>query len=319
MAVTEDLVTMVKYIFQEKIELQGSPLFIVGESYGGKIACLLGLALSKQIASGGLKLNLQGVALGDSWISPVDYVLSWGPVLRTMSRVDGNQEKVIYRQAKEIESLVNKGAFGDATASWDNLQFTIQEFASNVDFYNILIDESQDNSLETTFSGSFAKRIVSMNLKRLKTLAQSPPDLESKMNGPIRNKLKIIPPSVSWAEISDTVFDALRDVFMKDVIEQVDELLSTGVNVTIYNGQVDLICATLGTEAWVEKLKWSGLQTFNAAPRKSLMSCNSSDLTAAFVKSYENLSFYWILLAGHMVPVDQPCMALEMIGMITSR
>ncbi|KAI3497388.1 hypothetical protein L1887_39958 [Cichorium endivia] len=35
----------------------------------------------------------------------------------------------------------------------------------------------------------------------------------------------------------------------------VDELLSKGVNVTVFNGQLDLLCATKWTEAWIKKLK----------------------------------------------------------------
>lgn len=34
--------------------------------------------------------------------------------------------------------------------------------------------------------------------------------------------------------------------FMKPVVDIVDQLLSAGVNVTIYNGQLDLIVDTMG-------------------------------------------------------------------------
>lgn len=33
---------------------------------------------------------------------------------------------------------------------------------------------------------------------------------------------------------------------MKPVVDVVDQLLSTGVNVTVYNGQLDLIVDTMG-------------------------------------------------------------------------
>lgn len=59
----------------------------------------------------------------------------------------------------------------------------------------------------------------------------------------------------SWSESSGVVFNALGEDFMKDTINEVDELLAAGVNVTIYSGQLDLICCTTGTEAWVQKLK----------------------------------------------------------------
>ncbi|KAL1827725.1 hypothetical protein ACET3Z_006137 [Daucus carota] len=45
----------------------------------------------------------------------------------------------------------------------------------------------------------------------------------------------------------------LHKNFMKPRINEVDELLAKGVNVTNYSGQLDLICSTKGTEAWVAK------------------------------------------------------------------
>ncbi|KAE9461300.1 hypothetical protein C3L33_06797, partial [Rhododendron williamsianum] len=80
-------------------------------------------------------------------------------------------------------------------------------------------------------------------------------DIDSLMNGSIRKKLKIIPENVTWGGQSDQVFISLAGDFMKPRISEVDELLAKGVNVTVYNGQLDLICATKGTEAWVDKLK----------------------------------------------------------------
>ncbi|KAK7287107.1 hypothetical protein RIF29_00154 [Crotalaria pallida] len=62
-------------------EQHASPLFIVAESYGGKFAVTLELSAFKAIQDKKLKLVLGGVALGDSWISPEDFVLSWGHLL----------------------------------------------------------------------------------------------------------------------------------------------------------------------------------------------------------------------------------------------
>nr|ACU23827.1 unknown [Glycine max] len=104
---------------------------------------------------------------------------------------------------------------------------------------------------------------------------------------------------------------------MRPRINEVDELLTKGVNVTVYNGQVDLICSTKGTEAWVHKLKWEGLKIFLAKDRTPLYCGSDKSTTKGFVKSYKNLYFYWILKAGHFVPTDQPCVALDMVGAIT--
>ncbi|TVU46729.1 hypothetical protein EJB05_06281, partial [Eragrostis curvula] len=89
-----------------------------------------------------------------------------------------------------------------------------------------------------------------------------------------------------------------------------------GVDITVYNGQLDVICSTIGAESWVQKLKWDGLSSFLSAPRQPLY-CGPTKATKAFVRSYKNLHFYWILGSGHFVPYEQPCIALSMIGSIT--
>ncbi|KAF4346969.1 hypothetical protein G4B88_009810, partial [Cannabis sativa] len=49
--------------------------------------------LQKIIEARKLKLKLGGVALGDSWISPEDFVFSWGPLIKDVSRLDDNRFK----------------------------------------------------------------------------------------------------------------------------------------------------------------------------------------------------------------------------------
>ncbi|KAI7729703.1 hypothetical protein M8C21_012381, partial [Ambrosia artemisiifolia] len=170
------------------------------------------------------------------------------------------------------------------------------------DFYNFLLDSGMD---PVSMAATEAVRATPRKryLRYLDSLTTSPDengDLGLLMEGAIRKKLGIIPNDVNWGGQSDLV----------------DELLNKGVNVTIYNGQLDVICSTKGTEAWVKKLKWDGLKTFLNTDRTPLY-CGDDLITKGFTKSYRNLHFYWILEAGHFVPVDQPCIALEMVGNIT--
>ncbi|RZC90887.1 hypothetical protein C5167_028725 [Papaver somniferum] len=89
-AAAADLTTLLRKLFNKNEQLQKSPLYVVGESYGGKFAVTLGLSVVKAIKTGHLKLKFGGVALGDSWISPQDYAFSWGPLLKDLSRLDSN-------------------------------------------------------------------------------------------------------------------------------------------------------------------------------------------------------------------------------------
>ncbi|KAK4358647.1 hypothetical protein RND71_020876 [Anisodus tanguticus] len=313
-----DLTTLLIKNFNRNQTLQQSPLYIVAESYGGKYAVTLALSALKAIQSGKLKLKLGGVVLGDSWISPEDFVLSWGPLLKDVSRLDGNGLQKSNSVAKKIKQQIDAGQFEAATDSWRELENVISDNSNSVDFYNFMLDSGMDPLALTSseLSQVIAVKRYSRYLQSSRITPGNDVDLDSLMNGAIRKKLKIIPQTVSWGEQSDSVFNALYGDFMKPRINEVDELLSKGVNVTVYNGQLDLICATKGTEAWVEKLKWEGLKTFLNMERKPIY-CGGDKGTKAFTKSYKNLHFYWILGAGHFVPVDQPCVALDMIASIT--
>uniref|UniRef100_A0ACD5WSK0 Uncharacterized protein n=1 Tax=Avena sativa TaxID=4498 RepID=A0ACD5WSK0_AVESA len=294
--VVADATELLKVLTIEIPTLQTSPLYLVGESYGGKLASMIGVSMARAIHAGTLKLSLGGVVLGDSWISPGDFALSYAQVLHGVSRLDGN----IITPANKIAATVNEeiaaGQFAKAYTTWVKLVDLIDSKSSSVNWENILLDATI-----TTQSGR-------------KTIGDI-------MNGVIRKKLKIIPKDVVWQAASLPVNNALDNVFMKPAINEVEELLEYGVDVTIYNGQLDLICSTMGVEAWVNKLKWDGLKNFLSLPRQEMLVCDSamhcSPSINGFHKSYKNLHFYWILGSGHRVPVDQPDTALMMIGQIT--
>ncbi|KAL0417657.1 UNVERIFIED_CONTAM: Serine carboxypeptidase-like 51 [Sesamum radiatum] len=293
-----DLTTLLIEVFNRNQRLQRSPLYIVAESYGGKYAVTLGLSALNAIQTGRLKLKLGGIALGDTWISPEDFVFSWGPLLKDVSRLDNNGLIKSNSLAEQIKRQIDAGKFVEATDSWSQLEDVISSSSNSVDFYNFLLDSGMDpvSLTASELSQQIAIKRYSRYLNSLRSTPGGEGDLDSLMNGEIKKKLKIIPSDVQ--------------------IHEVDELLAKGVNLTIYSGQLDVICSTKGTEAWVEKLKWDGLRSFLSMERRA-MYCGEEKITKGFTKSYRNLHFYWILGAGHFVPVDQPCVALSMIGSTT--
>nr|XP_027106934.1 serine carboxypeptidase-like 51 [Coffea arabica] len=315
-----DGTTLLIEVFNKNETLQKSPLYIVAESYGGKFAVTLALSALNAIQAGKLKLNLGGVALGDSWISPEDFTSSWGPLLKDVSRLDNNGLQKSDSLALQIKQQIAAGKMSEATDTWSALEGLISHYSNNVDFYNFLLDSDEDPLSLTAASVELKQEISLKRYSRyLQTLRSTPggeADLDKLMNGPIKKKLKIIPQNLTWGEQSNQVFAALQGDFMSPRISEVDELLAKGVNVSIYNGQLDLICATKGTNAWVEKLKWDGITNFLNTDRTPLY-CGGEKSTKGFTKSYRNLHFYWILKAGHFVPAEQPCVALSMIGNIT--
>ncbi|KGN46896.1 serine carboxypeptidase-like 51 [Cucumis sativus] len=318
-----DMTTLLTKVSNNTIGLHNTPFYIFAESYGGKFAVTLALSLLRSIQAGHLKLNLRGVALGDSWISPEDFTSSWGPLLHDLSRIGSVAHQISNEIALEISDQIKKGMYDNATVSWNNLEDFIVTRSNGVDFYNFMLDDDMDPVVSTTINIE-SNSIDSMKLKGRKPSFFSyknykpggEGNLDALMNGPIKQKLKIIPPDVTWGGQSDKVFEFFTADFMKPRINEVDELLAKGVNVTIYNGQVDLICCTKGVEAWINKLKWNELKSFLNTERIPLF-CGKEKGTKGFIRSHKNLNFYWILGAGHFVPVDQPCVTLNMVSAIT--
>nr|CAB3495706.1 unnamed protein product [Digitaria exilis] len=278
-----DATTLLKALVKELPTLQSSPLFLVAESYGGKYAATLGASVARAIRSGKLKINLAGVALGDSWISPEDFTLSYTPLLLSVSRLDDNAGDEAKKKAEDVKRQIEAGQFADAQGSWSDLLDFISTKSGNVDLYNFLLDSGMDPVSADTPTGSSPSSVQAlMYATYLGSQDSDSNTIDGIMNGAIKEKLKIVPKNLKWVEVS----------------QKVDELLSYGINVTVYNGQLDVICSTNGAEAWVQKLKWDGLKSFLSLPRQSLY-CGQSKGTKAFVRSYKNLHFYWILGAGH--------------------
>ncbi|CAM0873466.1 unnamed protein product [Alopecurus aequalis] len=308
-----DMTMLLKALVKELPTLrQGSPLFLVAESYGGKYAATLGVSVVRAVRAGELKLTLGGVALGDSWISPEDFASSYGTLLFDVSRLDINGADHANKDAQVVKQQIAAGQFRQAQNTLNKMFQRILVNSGNVDVYNFLLDTGMNPVADASAASPSAPK-YSRYLESKLSVGDSILDA---MNGAIKQKLKIIPKDLVWQAQSYTVYYALINDFMKPRIEEVDELLSYGVNVTVYNGQLDVICSTVGAEAWVQKLKWDGLKNFLSLPRQPLY-CGSAKATKGFVRSYKILHFYWILGAGHFVPVDQPCIALDMIGNIT--
>ncbi|CAK6976597.1 retinoid-inducible serine carboxypeptidase [Scomber scombrus] len=311
--VASDMLVLLQHFFTERAEFQSIPFYIFSESYGGKMAAAISMELTKAIAQGKVKCNFAGVALGDSWISPLDSVMTWGPYLYTTSLLDDNGLNDVSSAAKAVKEAVEQEQFQKATELWSVMETVVEQNTNGVNFYNILTQQP-DEKLTSSAGEDFISLQARRHIRPLHSQS-----LSELMNGPIRKKLGIIPQNVTWGGQAEAVFSYMSGDFMKPVVDIVDQLLSAGVNVTVYNGQLDLIVDTMGQEMWVKRLKWDGLSGFNNLKWTALDDPVSPGVTGAFCKNYKNFAFYWILKAGHMIPSDQGPMALQMMKMITQQ
>ncbi|KAJ3666368.1 hypothetical protein Zmor_001812 [Zophobas morio] len=301
--IADDFVVLLQGFYEAVPKLKKTPLYIFCESYGGKMTAEIALVVDQAIKAGTLDVQLLGIGLGDSWISPVDSVLTWGPYLLSVGAVDQNGYEQIQESAEATKAAFDEGDYSKSTDLWVSTEMLILSLTDNIDFYNILTKvgdvwgrKSKSINFVTGYQINFFAKIIKPFLTD---------DVDDKidvlMNKQVKGALGL---DVSWGDQSGGVFNALYEDFMKPVTEIVEELLNTtDIRVAVYNGQLDLIVDTPGTIKWVDELKFDGSSKWKNTDRKAI----AVDATAeGYYKKLGNLAFYWVNRSGHMVPSDNP-------------
>jgi len=281
--IAQNLVILLQGFLSKYPIFETMPFWIFSESYGGKMTANFGVSLHNAIQNGQVNINFVGVALGDSWVAPVNCMYSYAPYLFSVSEIDSDQADNLTYYAIQAELAWNKGDGVQATNLWGIQQSLAENFAAGVNFYNFKY---------------FYDYLPDQGMYAL-------------MNGAIRQKLGIIPANVTWGGQSNSVFTYMEGDFMRPAIDKVDQLLANGYQVVVYGGQLDIIVDIICIDSWIQQLSWPGLDNFNDAPR---VVQTVSQVPNGFLKSYKNFSLWNILNAGHMVPYDNPEMALKMFS-----
>lgn len=118
--------------------------------------------------------------------------------------------------------------------------------------------------------------------------------------------------SEEWASCNMMVNKMFMADWMHGFHRPISEMLDDGVEVLIYAGDVDYICNWLGNKAWVLDLEWEGKNGFNKAADADWAGPDGK--SAGRLRKHNNFSFLQIYRAGHMVPMDQPAAALQMLN-----
>jgi cathepsin A (carboxypeptidase C) len=127
------------------------------------------------------------------------------------------------------------------------------------------------------------------------------------MNSPATRKaLGVVSKSSKWESCNMGINLKFHTDWMKDFSSYVADMLNGGIPALIYAGDVDFICNYLGNQAWTLGLHWDGGDEFRAAEPHEWKG-------VGLVRTSGLLTFLQVYDAGHMVPSDQPEVALDMI------
>ncbi|XP_052203634.1 serine carboxypeptidase-like 50 [Diospyros lotus] len=258
------------------------PMYVTGESYGGKYVPAIGYYILKKNAwlPASKRVNLAGVAIGNGLTDPVSQVATHAANAYFSGLVNEKQKTLLESLQNEAVELTKKGNWSNATDARTNVLEMLQSMTGLATLYDFRRQTPYETSLVTEF-------LQQPEVKRLFGVNES----------------------IVYEECSGVVGAALNEDVMKSVKYMV-EFLVMNSKVLLYQGQCDLRDGVVSTEAWVKKMKWAGIGKFMEAERK-VWRVNGK--LAGYVQKWRSLSHAVVLGAGHLVPTDQAVNSQAMI------
>ncbi|EEF32785.1 serine carboxypeptidase-like [Ricinus communis] len=289
--VSNDLYDFLQAFFVEHPELVKNDFYITGESYAGHyIPAFAARVHSGNKAKEGIHINLKGFAIGNGLTDPAiqykaytDYALDMGLITKTDYARIG---KVI-----PVCEMAIKLCGTDGT-----LSCMASYFVCNTIFSSIMARAGDINHYD-------------IRKKCVGSLCYDFSNMEKFLNQKsVRDALGV--GDIDFVSCSPTVYQAMLMDWMRNLEAGIPALLEDGIQLLVYAGEYDLICNWLGNSRWVHAMEWSGQKAFGASPEVPFTVDNSE---AGVLRSYGPLAFLKVHDAGHMVPMDQPKAALEML------
>merc|ERR1712127_629665 len=280
--IAETMATFMVNFLEKFPQLQGKDFYITGESYAGHyIPAISHNFFFKNKDK--LKINFKGMAIGNGLVDPlIQY-----PQYDTFAL----ENKLI----SKTTGTILKGAFAACSA------------LIKTGIWPVALEECQ-LATEVILGGP----IPAFNVYDIREPCAHPPlcyDMSPADNLLAeKNIQKILGVSGrSWTECNSAVHTALLGDWMLDLSPKVTQIL--------YSGDKDFICNWRGGEAWTHAVDWTGKDSFSKAEYGDW---NVSDKPAGSLKTFNNLKFLRVYEAGHMVPMNQPEAALQMLNEFTA-
>jgi carboxypeptidase C (cathepsin A) len=109
-------------------------------------------------------------------------------------------------------------------------------------------------------------------------------------------------------KVMKNIWDNYAAHMQQSYLSTYANLLKNNIKIVVFSGLNDASdCNPLGTEAWISHLKWSGAKKFWKRNSKIWKVHNK---VLGFIQNGENFEWVKVLNAGHMVPIDQPSIAI---------
>ncbi|KAK8574529.1 hypothetical protein V6N13_034210 [Hibiscus sabdariffa] len=289
--VSNDLYDFLQAFFAEHPELANNDFYITGESYAGHYIPAFAARVHRgNKAIDGIHINLKGFAIGNGLTDPAVQYKAYPDFALDMGLITETDYKLINKIVPVCEFAI-KLCGTDGTISC-----TASYFVCNAIFSGILARAGDINYYD-------------IRKKCVGSLCYDFSNMETFLNKKsVRDALGV--GNIDFVSCSPTVYQAMLVDWMRNLEVGIPALLEDGIKLLVYAGEYDLICNWLGNSRWVHAMQWSGQKEFVASPEVPFVVDGSE---AGVLKTHGPLGFLKVHDAGHMVPMDQPKAALEML------
>jgi len=280
---TEDEIAADFYLFLQEFldsfpQFKGRDFYITGESYAGHYIPAISNNIVKQ---GGLDLKFNGIAIGNGLMSVYWQYPKYADYALENNLVDEKLYKSLVTGFKLCDSLIKQGLYSLALVQ---CQTQVERILGNPPKFNVYDIREPCEHQPLCYDLSFVDDFLEQ------------PAVQTALGVSGR----------PWSECNNTVHTELSADWITDFTATLGTLINSGLRVLIYHGDKDFICNWRGGETLTENIPWAGQDEFNK--QNYTVYENFGEY-----KHLDNLTFYRVYNAGHMVPMDQPLAALNML------
>ncbi len=271
------------------------PVFFAGESQAGHyIPTMVDfiLAQNKAKAADALTLNVQGMAIGNGWFDPPNqYDVS--QYAHGAGMISEGQYHTLQKKRAECNDGLAQGRYFNPVCFSlldEVVAATGTDHTGYVSLYDYRLFDNPGNRVFPPGNKTVEAYLNQASVKEALHASESP---------------------LSFQECTDPPYDHLKKQDGLGVMGEVGRILDDGsVRALFFNGAFDVICNHVGNEAALQGLVWTGQEDYHVAPRGVWM---PEGKPGGYAKTSGPLTYLVVASAGHMVPLDVPSAALDMV------
>jgi len=297
--VAEDLYQFFQGFFKQYPKYNNQ-VFLFGESYAGHYIPATGSRIvtgNGDLKPGDVTIKLAGLGIGNGWVDPYIQYGAYADFLVGKNMLD-SASQILYNDilyppceaaiatgawpvAIEECNLATEGVLGDAEV----------QAGRSINVYDVTIPCAVE---PLCYDFSVADKLLAR------------PDVLKALG---------VNPKADWQDCNMAVHFLFLADWVGNFAIDLPIVLAAKIPVLIYSGTNDFICNYLGGQRWVNAMQWPGQNAFQQAPETN-WTVNGN--VAGLAKTAQGFTFLEVYNAGHMVPLDQPIVALDMVKSFTS-